>query len=130
MTKLELLKSELLQEIENAGKRYGTYEDVTLIENAYQAGIPDEPRTWCALGYRLSDDNNVSIHAPRAGGDIWQFASRISIFQDLKKIFKFLTSVIYIMYIFAFCHCLASLINFHLGVVNYLLLFLFQKILH
>ena len=57
MTKLELLKSELLQEIENAGKRYGTYEDVTLIENAYQAGIPDEPRTWCALGYRVSDDN-------------------------------------------------------------------------
>jgi len=58
MKKSNQLKSEILQEIENAGKRYGTYEDVALIENAYQAGIPDQPCIWCALGYRLSDDNN------------------------------------------------------------------------
>ena len=57
MKKSNQLKSDLLQEIETAGKRYGTFGNVTIIESAYQAGIPSEPRTWCALGYRLSDDN-------------------------------------------------------------------------
>lgn len=46
-----MTKQELTDRIEKAGKTYGTFENVTIIDNAYHACNPSNDAEWCANGF-------------------------------------------------------------------------------